>query len=143
MTSSLLIAHAVATWTMVGLSWTVRWVHYPLFPHASADFVAFHRGHTSRITAVLAIPWAIESLTAVALPFTVVGPDRVLATVGLALVVVIAALTWFGAVPAHGRLAGGFDAGAHRRLLAVDSARVALWTTRGALAVVLLVRGVS
>jgi hypothetical protein len=138
-TDLLLVVHAAATWAMVGLSWTVRGVHYPLFAHAAADFGAFHRGHVTRITAVLAIPWAVEGLTALALPFALTGVDRVLALVGLALVVVLAGLTWFGAVPAHQRLAEGFDPDVHRRLLAVDGLRVGLWTVRGLLAAALLV----
>lgn len=139
MTDLLLVAHAAATWAMVGLTWTVRGVHYPLFVHAAADFGAFHRGHVTRITAVLAVPWAVEGLTALALPFVLDGSDRVLAVIGLALVVVLAGLTWFGAVPAHDRLGNGFDPEVHRRLLAVDGLRVGLWTVRGLLAAALLV----
>jgi len=135
----LLVTHAAATWLMVGLSWTVRGVHYPLFGHAAADFGAFHRGHTTRITAVLAVPWVVEGATAAILPFVVADADVPAALVGLGLVGAIATLTAFGAVPAHRRLADGFDVATHRRLLAVDSARVGLWTVRGAIAVMLLV----
>lgn len=139
MTEPLLVAHAAATWLMVGLSWTIRGVHYPLFVHAAGDFAAFHRGHTARISAVLAVPWAVEALTALVLPFVVADADVPAALVGLGLVGAIAALTAFGAVPAHRRLADGFDVATHRRLLAVDSARVGLWTVRGVIAAVLLV----
>jgi hypothetical protein len=135
----LLVTHAAATWLMVGLSWTIRGVHYPLFGHAAGDFAAFHRGHTSRITAVLAVPWAVEGITAVMLPFVLEGPDRALAVVGLVLVGAIAAVTWFGAVPAHTRLSKGFDGDVLSGLLRVDGARAVLWTARGAIAVVLLV----
>lgn len=138
MTDLVLVVHAAATWVMVGLSWTVRGVHYPLFRHAAADFAAFHRGHVTRITTVLAVPWAVEALSALALVFLLDGPRRSLAVLGLVLVVAIALLTWLGAVPLHGDLSTVFDDRVLRRLLAVDSARVVLWTARGFLAAALL-----
>jgi hypothetical protein len=38
-------------------------------------------------------------------------------------------------VPAHGRLAEGFDAGVHARLVATNWIRTMAWTLRGALVV--------
>ena len=55
------------------------------------------------------------------------------AAVGFALVVVIWIATLLASVPMHERLARGFDAAAHRRLVRTNWIRTAAWTARGAL----------
>ncbi len=138
MNTSLLLAHAAATWFMVGLSTTIHWVHYPLFGYVGSRWPAFHHSHTRRMGALLALPWSIEGITALALPFLLTGAARWLALVGLGLLASVAAITVFGAVPAHQRLATHWDAASQARLVRADRVRWALWLCRGALALALL-----
>jgi hypothetical protein len=52
--------------------------------------------------------------------------------------VVAWALTFFGAVPAHRRLADGFDAAAQRSLIAFSLLRSVAWSAHGAVVIALL-----
>ena len=139
MTDFVLIAHLAATWFMVGLSTTIQWVHYPLFPRHGSQWGSFHASHTRRMLLVLLVPWSIEGVTALALPFLLTGTDRWLAAGGLVLVGSIAAITVLGAVPMHRKLASGWDAAIHAQLMGVDRTRWVLWLLRGIVAVALLV----
>ena len=59
------LVHLVATWFMVGLIWTIHFVHYPLFAEVGeATYVAYQAAHVDRIGVVLALPWAVEGITA-------------------------------------------------------------------------------
>ena len=61
-----------------------------------------------------------------------------LAVVGIVLLGVVWVSTWALQVPAHGRLANGFDVGSHRRLVVSNWVRTLGWSARGALALVML-----
>jgi hypothetical protein len=58
--------------------------------------------------------------------------------VGICLLAVIWLSTFFAQVPLHARLAKGFDAVTHRRLVLSNWLRTAAWTGRGILALVML-----
>lgn len=140
---AVLLVHAAATLFLTGLSWTVHTVHYPLFAAVGGDFAAYEAGHTRRISRLLALPWPVEVLTALALPVLLpqIPGDPVplwMPVLGLLLVAVVGAVTVLGAVPAHGRLSRGFDPSVHRALLRADRIRVAAWTARAALALAML-----
>ena len=58
--------HFAATWTLVGLIWTMQLVHYPLFAHVGRHtFTACHHLHTTQITWVVAPLMFTELVTAV------------------------------------------------------------------------------
>lgn len=140
---ALLLVHLAATWCMVGVTWTVQLVVYPAFSSVGAGtFTAYHRGHTRRMSALLALPWGLEVVTAALLVIVPLpGVPRWLPLLGAALLALIVGVTVAVAVPCHSRLADGFDPAVHRRLLASHGLRTAAWTARGALAVILLILG--
>ncbi|MFP4148531.1 MAG: hypothetical protein ACLFUG_06850 [Nitriliruptoraceae bacterium] len=136
----LVLAHATATLLLVGLIWTIQVVHYPLFALVGEDsFAAFEAAHSARITAVIALPWAVQGVTTAALllaspaqvPRLLVWAAAVLATIPVA-------VTVLASVPAHTALGDGFDAGAHARLVTTNWLRTAAWTLHGAVAVAML-----
>ena len=141
---SVLIVNAAATWLMAGVIWIVQLVHYPLFARVGPDgFAGYHAAHSSRISLVVGPAMLVEAATAVAV--AVAPPDGVAAWaawLGLGLV----AVTWIAtaalAVPQHGRLSTGFDAGAHRRLVSGNWVRTAAWSARGVLVAVMLASAV-
>ena len=136
----LVVAHAAATLFMVGVIWFVQVVHYPLMARVSAsEFVAYEREHRNRTTFVVAPTMLIEAVSA-ALLLVVVPPGLgcILPAVGIALLALIWLSTFLVQVPLHTRLAGGFDAGLHRRLVWSNWLRTVAWTGCGVLVLVTL-----
>ena len=134
------LIHLVATWFMVGLIWTIHFVHYPLFAEVGeATYVAFQNAHVDRIGKVLLVPWAAEGIAAaVILLFAVTTRDRRLlppAVIGAIAMGVILLISGFWSAPAHAELADGFDAAVHDRLMNADLVRTLAWTARGLAAV--------
>jgi hypothetical protein len=59
---------------------------------------------------------------------------------GLALLLVVWISTAVLQVPRHGRLAGGFETGVHRTLVATNWIRTLAWTARGLLLLQVMAR---
>jgi hypothetical protein len=141
MTTALVVVHAAAVLVLVGVIWTVQLVHYPLLAAIDrAGFAAAHAAHSTRMAAVVALPWALEGGTTLwLLVDPPPGVGRALVVLGAALAVVPVAVTVVASLPAHARLAAGFDADAHRRLVATNWLRTLAWTAHGAVAIAILV----
>jgi hypothetical protein len=141
-TTTLLLGHAVSTWFLTGLIWTIQVVHYPLFAMADrsryADFAA---AHNLRITPLVGPPMVVEALLSVWLVIDPpAGIPRWWAWAGLALVGLVWTSTALLQVPQHGRLAAGFDAQAHTWLVASNWVRTIGWTLRAAIATAMVAR---
>ena len=135
----IIAVHALSTWFMVGMIWTIHIVHYPLFAFVGSDtYEAFQAQHVNLIGRLLLLPWLVEGLTALALVFVLSGGKRKLAITGAALILVIMALSAFISAPAHGDLADGFDRKVHDDLMLGNLIRAGLWTVRGGLATAIL-----
>lgn len=131
-----LIVHLAATLAMVGVIWTIQLVHYPLFSGVGKDgWIPYASAHGRRITRVVAPAMLVEAATAVALVAGGAPPGIPgwMPWVGLGAVGAIWASTWLLQVPQHRRLAAGFDSDAHRRLVATNWLRTAMWSGRGLL----------
>lgn len=131
----LLLLHAAATWYMVGLIWFVQLVHYPLFGAVGeSGFRAYAASHQRLTTWAVGPAMLAEGLSGVWLALRPpAGMDRGALLAGLALLGVIWLSTALVQVPRHGVLAAGYDARAHRTLVATNWVRTAAWTARGAL----------
>ena len=141
MTEAVLVAHVAAIAVLTGTIWTVQLVHYPMLAAVDRErFAAAHAAHASAITRVVALPWALEGATTLwLLVATPEGVPRWLAVVGAFLAAVPVVVTLVASVPAHARLANGFDADAHARLVATNRWRTLAWSSHGVVAVVMLV----
>lgn len=139
--SSLLAIHVLATWFMVGLIWTIQWVHYPLFASVGRDhFVRYERNHTKRMATLLVVPALVEVATSVGLiwiPPPGVGRGVLVAAAGLLLAIWIATALVYA--PVHGALSGGHDARLIRRLEIMNWWRTAAWTARGAIVAAVII----
>lgn len=133
--TALVLAHVAATITMFGVVLVVQIVHYPLFGYVgAASYTAYQAEHMARITWVVLPLMTIELATAVLLVWwQPLGIPQWQAGTGLALVVLIWAATGGLQVPLHDTLAKGFDARAHRRLVATNWIRTVAWGLRTAL----------
>lgn len=135
MPNLILLIQLTSTWFMVGLIWIIQIVHYPLFASVGSDrFVAYEAAHARLITLVVGPLMLIEAATA--LLFLSVRPPGIPAWVawaGLAMLAAAWVSTAILQVPAHGRLADGFDAAVHARLVGTNWIRTVAWTARGLL----------
>jgi hypothetical protein len=136
-----LLVHAAAAFFMTGLIWFVQVVHYPLFSGVGgAGYSDYQRRHTNATTAVVLVPMFVELATGALLCKVMPGP---LVYAGFALLIAIWASTVFLQVPLHRRLADGFDAGVHRRLVATNWIRTLAWTARAGLVGTILLQEAS
>jgi hypothetical protein len=129
----LLLAHAAATFFMVGVIWFVQVVHYPLFARVGMpDFSAYSLDHTRLTGLVVGPPMLLEAATAVALVvWTPPGISASLVWTGLLLVAGIWLSTALLQGPRHTTLGKGFDPAVHRYLLTSNWLRTVLWSLRG------------
>lgn len=136
------LACLASTLFMTGLIWFVHVVHYPLFARVGeAGFREYHAIHTRTTGSVVILPMVVELLTSAWL--VIRTPDGVpgyLAWVGLGAAMASWAVTFFLSVPAHGRLASGFNAEACRALIGSNALRMASWTVHAAVMLAMTAR---
>ncbi len=140
-----LITHLASTLFMVGMIWTIHYVHYPLFAHVGeSTYIAFQSEHVNRIGKLLLLPWLTEGVTLLAvLILAFLGQRRDLRLpaflngLGMAIALIISGV-W--SAPAHGELADGFDAAVHDRLMTANLVRSFAWTLCGICAVWIVAR---
>lgn len=137
---TLLVIHLAATLFMVGLIWTIHYVHYPLFADVGeSTYVSFQAAHVERIGKLLFVPWLTEGVTLLGiLTLAFLGGNQswriptVINGVAMAVVLVISG---FWSAPAHGKLADGFDASVHDQLMTANLIRTLAWTVCGICAI--------
>ncbi|MFN4241720.1 MAG: hypothetical protein ACK4PI_00630 [Tepidisphaerales bacterium] len=136
---------AAMSGVMCGLVWFVQLVHYPLMSHpghaGEGRWSAYHAGHTTRTTWVVAPAMVGELATAAALLVWLGASGAWWVWAQAALAALAWAVTFALQVPQHGRLSRGFDADLHRRLVAGNWVRVVIWTARFVLMLTVLAAG--
>lgn len=142
---ALVLVHLLSTYGMVAVILFVQLVHYPLFAQVGPEsFVRYEALHTQRISWIVVPLMLAEAASALFL----LGADVSFASrnerlVGLALVGLVWAVTFFLSVPAHAILARGFDAQAHATLVSTNWLRTLGWCARGGLVTVWLHRALA
>ncbi len=133
---ALLFLQLVVGGYLMGLIWTIQWVHYPLLVRVpTAGFTTYLAAHQRRIVPLVLLPMLIDLATGAALPFAPRPPAPVWLPWAVA---VLAGVPWlstaFVQVPLHGRLAAAHDALAQqaltRRLVATNWVRTWAWTAK-------------
>ena len=119
--------HAFSTLAMTGLIWMVQLVHYPLFAKVGEEaFREYEAAHTRRITWLVGPLMLLEAASASALMLEIESPiARILAGVGLVLLLATWLSTAFLQVPCHTRLSRGFNHAAVGRLVGTNWIRTA------------------
>lgn len=140
----LALSQFASTWFLVGLMWTIHFIHYALFPKVGSEqFAEFETAHVDRIGKLLLIPWLTEGLTLLGfLAVAFIGSRRDLripVSINAAAMGVVLAVSGFWSAPAHGKLMKGFDQAVYDRLMTADIVRTFAWTLCGATAIWLLV----
>jgi hypothetical protein len=139
---TLLVVHLVLTAAYAGFQWTVRGLVYPQFAQVPPEaFPAYERAHQRRVSRVVGPLFLGQGVTTLWLLSA--RPDGAALPplfAGAACLTVVLGVTALFAVPLHRRLGGGWDAAAHRHLLAVDTVR-AVVATAGTAAAAWLVLG--
>ena len=137
---TLIVAHCASTMFMVGLIWTIHYVHYPLFANVGeTTYVAFQDAHVERIGRLLFIPWLTEGFTLIGvLALAFLGglkTLRVPAILNGAAMAVVLVISGFWSAPAHGKLAKGFDQSVHQQLMTANLIRSLAWSICGVCAI--------
>ena len=133
---TLLVIHLAATLFMVGLIWTIHYVHYPLFAYVGeSTYASFQAAHVERIGKLLFVPWLTEGVTLLGiLALAFLGGHKALRIPsvinGLAMAVVLV-ISGFWSAPTHAKLADGFDTSIHDQLMTVNLIRTLAWTVCG------------
>ena len=145
MLAVVLVVQVAVTWALVGLIWTIQLVHYPLLAGIAVEaYPRWQRLHMTRITAVVGPLMIVEGFTAAMLLLLAWrdGPRALVpwALAGGLLLVLVWLSTALLQAPAHGRLTAGFDPALHRWLVRTNWLRTLLWSGRGVLLALLLVR---
>ena len=140
---TLIVVHCAATLFMVGLIWTIHYVHYPLFALVGeTTYVDFQDAHVERIGRLLLAPWLIEAVTlAGVLTLAFLGGHKTLrvpAIVNGVAMGVVLVISGFWSAPAHGKLADGFDSSVHQQLMTANLIRSLAWSICGICAIWLL-----
>ena len=125
-------AHLAATLAMTGILWVVQLAIYPLFDRIGpGDFPGYHRRYTARIGWVVGPLLLLEAGTAAGL--WLAGGRHPMFLISLALLAAAWISTLAVQVPLHRKLAAGYDAGNHRRLVGTNWVRTVAWTGRAGL----------
>ncbi len=136
----LLVLNLVLAAYMLGVIGLIQFIHYPMFDRVAADrFEDFEEHHTAALGWLVG-PVMIAEL-GVAIALLAWSPAGIAAGWIWANAGVVAALwllTFLVSVPCHRRLTHGFDAEAHRRLVATNWPRTVLWLGRTMVAVVMV-----
>ena len=137
---TLLVIHLAATLFMVGLIWTIHYVHYPLFANVGeSTYVSFQAEHVERIGKLLFVPWLTEGITLLGiLALAFLGGNKALripSVINGAAMAVVLVISGFWSAPAHAKLADGFDKSLHDQLMTVNLIRTLAWTVCGICAV--------
>ena len=138
----LLTAQVLTSVAMAGVIWIIQIVHYPLFAQVGTEsFVQYAASHNRLITWVVAPLMLIELLVSLGLLTPLTPPGlRIAAVIGMILLAIIWITTFGLSVPAHTRLADGFDPAAHARLVSTNWIRTVGWTLRALLSIWMLVQ---
>ena len=137
--TAVLLANAAATLFMVGVTWFVQVVHYPLFAAVgSSEFRRYHLEHSRRTTSVVVVPMVVELASSFALVANPPAGETGLALAGAAMAALAWALTFGGAVPAHRRLGAATTMAPLPRLIRVSLIRSLAWTAHGVVVIALL-----
>ena len=143
---TLLVIHVAATLFMVGLIWTIHYVHYPLFAYVGdSTYASFQAAHVERIGKLLFVPWLTEGITLIGvLALAFLGGHKVLrvpAVINGAAMAVVLVISGFWSAPAHAKLADGFDTSIHDQLMTVNLIRAIAWSVCGICAVWIVLLG--
>jgi hypothetical protein len=137
---TLLVIHLAATLFMVGLIWTIHYVHYSLFAYVGeSTYTSFQAEHVARIGKLLFVPWLTEGITLLGiLALAFLGGRKALrvpAVINGAAMAVVLVISGFWSAPAHAKLADGFDKSIHDQLMTVNLIRTLAWTVCGICAI--------
>lgn len=134
MTGFLFDLQLASTALMTGVIWFVQLIHYRWFHDVPADrFESYHAKYTSTVGIIVGPAMMVEFLSAVALMFLATAEIRTALMAGLILLVIIWSSTAFLQVPCHAKLAKGYNAATHAKLVRTNWIRTIGWTARLAL----------
>ncbi len=128
----ILLFHALVSWYLLGMIWTIQLVHYPSFLSIDgAYFSKFHRFHQRQMFYLVGPAMILELLTGAWLLWQKPGSVFVLL---FFVVRLLWGFTFFVSVPIHEKLVkNGFDRKCVEKLISTNWPRTCLWTIKSTL----------
>ncbi len=132
---SMFLVHFVTTFLITGMMWFIQLIHYPLLADIGKEsFVEYEKRHTRLAVGLVVSLMIAESITGVGLVWRrPTGITLRQTWMGLGLLSVIGWSTFVLQVPQHRRLASGFNAASHRKLVSSNWIRTVCYTARAVL----------
>ena len=130
---------------MTGLIWFVQIVHYPLFRLVGSGTFQDYEIHHQSLTTFVVLPLMITELgsACILLRYRPAFVPKKSIWIGLALLGIIWALTFFVHVPQHNVLTAGFDSGVHENLVSTNWFRTGCWSVRSILVGLVVANGLG
>lgn len=131
----LYLLHSFSTIMMCGVIWIIQWLHYPLFaevgPEAFEQYEILHRTWISQLVGpLMLVELGTGFLCVIRRPVSIPAYQPL---VGLALLLLIWASTFFIQVPLHNAITAEFDLEAISHLVKSNWIRTIAWSMRAAL----------
>lgn len=131
------IIHLLATFFMLGLIWTIQWVHYPSFIYIDkTKEIDFQTFHMQRITMIVMPIMIIELLS---LLYLVTFDYQISHLILFSLTLIIWLITFFCNVPVHNRLIQNYRKEDLKKLVLLNWPRTILWTLKSSYLIFLFV----
>ena len=124
---AILAIHFAGCFYMTGVILVIQFIHYPCFAQIErSKFAQFHNGHSNALGWIAGPAMIVELLSAL----YIAREASSLAILNLCAVLLLWGITFLVSVPAHNRLARGFEEQAWHRLIGTNWFRTALWGLR-------------
>jgi hypothetical protein len=127
------IIQAVCTWVLMGLIWTIQWVHYPMFSFFNTSTPTAFQDHQRRITYLVGPLMVIELFTAVLLAILNISSHPYFHAINIGLLIIIWAHTGVIMVPLHTKLSTAPNLKTIQLLVKKNYVRSVAWTLKGGL----------
>ncbi len=130
---TLLLLNFASSLFLCGLIWVIQILHYPFFAHLEREnYTKYQQKHMYLISFLVIPVMLMELITSVLL---ILQPSdfRIEFIIGITLVLMIWASTFFVQLPIHQKLLQGFDRDLIQKLVSTNWIRTILWTAKSIL----------
>jgi len=131
--NTLFLINFASSLFLCGLIWVIQILHYPFFARLERGSYSEHQEKHMFVISFLVIPVMLAELFTSALLVLQPSDYQVEFIIGLILVLLVWASTFFVQVPIHQKLLSGYDKKTIQKLVSTNWIRTILWTLKSIL----------